>query len=86
MAHKIKRFANTVIAEIAECERVCNLYNRLYELLNELSGEDYTQLNKEFAAGEIKSLEDLGKRFDELADYEYRKANRLLKTDFKQAK
>ncbi len=74
---------DTSLKAILECEKRANLYNQLYELLagfdNEIAIKDEVQLNKELEDGEIKSLSALGKRFDELADYEYRKANLLLK-------
>ena len=83
---------SNVLKQIAECERLTNIYNRLYELLVcpsfedvDINLKDRKQINKELAAGEIKSLEDLGRRFYELSDFEYRKANRLLKTDYKRA-
>lgn len=71
------------MAAIATCEKRANVYNRLYEILcgfdSGVNPEDESALNLEIIKGDIISLSALGKRFDELADYEYRKAYSLLK-------
>lgn len=76
------------LAMIATCEKRAAVYNKLYEILcgfeSDVNPEDESMLNLELIQGDIISLSALGKRFDELADYEYRKANNLLK-DIKNA-
>lgn len=71
------------LAQIATCEKRAQVYNKLYEILcdfdSDVNPEDESALNLEIIQGDIISLSALGKRFDELADYEYRKANSLLK-------
>ena len=71
------------LTAIQNCEKVANLYNQLYEALagfnTELEAEDESELNLEIIKGDIISLSMLGKRFDELADQQYRKAQNLYK-------
>lgn len=74
---------NKGLAMIATCEKRALVYNKLYELLcgfdSDINPEDESLLNLEIIRGDIISISALGKRFDELADYEYKKANNLLK-------
>ena len=71
------------LTAIQNCEKVAKLYNQLYETLagfnTELEVEDESELNLEIIKGDIISLSMLGKRFDELADQQYRKAQNLYK-------
>lgn len=85
-------YMSNVLKEINQCERLANIYNNLYQLLScpsfeaiDFDSNDRKQLDKELSNGYVESLEDLGNRFDELADFYYKKANRLLKTDYKRA-
>jgi hypothetical protein len=85
-------YFNQVLSQIAECERLANIYNSLYQVLSSMdfdkrdfSEKDRKILDAELEAGQITSLAQLGERFDQLADAEYRKANILLKKDFKKA-
>lgn len=85
-------YVNDVLKQITECERLVNLYNQLYETLScpgfeqkDFTGRSRIIIDKKLEKGEFKSLQELGNYFDELADDEYQRANRLLKTDFKRA-
>ena len=79
-----KPTANEAINQIAECNKMAILYNTLYELLDgwdsEINPDDERILNKELDNGEINSLSALGKRFAEFSEFEYNKAERLLRT------
>ncbi len=74
------------LAQIATCEKRAQAYSLLYDLLcgfdSDVNPEDESALNLEIIQGDIISLSALGKRFGELHQYEYDKANRLL-TDIK---